>query len=99
MENYQEYKKIKGEIDAVLDTLHNRLNSLPKSSLGGVTDEARKTPEYIETKKQWNKYWSLLQSVNKIGVKKFKKEIAKERQDKIDAANKRHKEKLLNNQI
>lgn len=99
MENYQEYKKIKGEIDAVLNTLHDRLNSFPKSILGGVTDEARKTPEYIETKKQWNKYWSLLRSVNKVGVKKFKKEIQKEYQDKINAANKRHKEKLLNNQI
>lgn len=94
MENYQEYKNIKGEIDAVLDTLHNRLNTFPKSSLGVVTDEVRETPEYIETKKQWNKYWSMLQSVNKIGVKKFKKEIQKEYQDKRDAANKKHKEKL-----
>lgn len=99
MENYQEYKKIKGEINAILDTLHDRLNSFPKNEIGLVPDEIIKTPEYIETKKQWNKYWSLLRSVNKIGVKKFKKEIAKERQDKIDAANKRHKEKLLNNQI
>jgi len=95
MENYQEYKKIKGEIDAVLDTLHDRLNSFPKSSLGGVTDEVRKTPEYIETKRQWNKYWSLLRSINQIGVKKFKKEIQKEYQDKINAANKKHKENLI----
>lgn len=94
MENYQEYKKIKSEIDAALQQIEKRLHSFPKSSLGGVTDKARKTPEYIETKKQWNKYWSMLQSVNKIGVKKFKKEIQKDYQDKIDAANKRHKEKL-----
>lgn len=95
MENYQEYKKKKGEIDAVLDKLHDRLHSFPKNEMGYANDEARKTPEYIETKKQWNKYWSLLRSINQIASKKFKKEIQKEIQDKRDAATKRYKENLI----
>jgi hypothetical protein len=95
MENYQEYKKIKGEIDATLQQIENRLHSFPKNEMGYANDEARKTPEYIETKKQWNKYWSLLRSINQIGVKKFKKEIQNEYQDKINAANKKHKETLI----
>lgn len=99
MENYQEYKKIKGEIDAVLDILHDKLHSFPKSSLGCVTDEARKTPEYVKIKSLWYKTFLMLRIVNSIGTKKFKKEILKEKQDKIDAANKRYKEKLSNNQI
>lgn len=94
MENYQEYKKIKGEINAILDTLHNRLNSFPKNEIGLVPDEIRKTDEYINAKNLWYKTWVFYQTINRIGVKKFKKEIQKEYQDKIDAANKRHKEKL-----
>jgi len=95
MENYQEYKKIKGEIDATLQEIEKRLHSFPKNEMGLIPDVIRKTPEYIETKKHWNKYWSVLQSINKIGVKKFKKEIQKEYQDKINAANKRYLETLI----
>lgn len=95
MENYQEYKKIKGEIDATLQEIENRLHSFPKNEMGLIPDVIRKTPEYLETKKQWNKYWSLLRSINQIGVKKFKKEIQKEYQDKRDAANKRYLENLI----
>lgn len=95
MENYQEYKKIKGEIDAVLEQLEKQLHSFPKNEMGYANDEARKTTDYIETKKQWNKYWSLLRSINQIASKKFKKEIQKEIQDKRDAATKRYKETLI----
>lgn len=94
MENYQEYKKIKGEIDAALQQIEKRLHSFPKSSLGGVTDEARKTPEYIKLKSLWHKTFLTLRTVNRIATQKFKKEIQKDYQDKIDAANKRHREKL-----
>jgi hypothetical protein len=90
MENYQEYKQKKSEIDATLQKLERILKCFPKTELGLVPDEVRKSDLYIKTKNDWNLNFSLLQSINKIGVKKFKKEIQKEIQDKRDAATKKY---------
>jgi hypothetical protein len=90
VETYQEYKQKKSEIDATLQKIETILQSFPKTEWGLVPDEVRKSDFYIKTKNDWNIYFSLLQSIHTIGMKKFKKEIQKEIQDKRDVATKKY---------
>lgn len=78
MNNYQEYKKIKADQEAVLKPIEDKLSSYPRGEMGLVSEHIRLSPEYIQIKAMFKAEFQKLQAINKEGTKRFKKEILAE---------------------
>ena len=74
MNTFSDYKEKKAIQGTVLDILQDKLNSMPKGDMGLclITDD------YLKVKNEWNREWRIFQEINKIGTKKYKKEILAE---------------------
>jgi len=77
---YQEYKTQKELLTLKTDYYTYRLNVLCVN--GYASYEVKSTEEYRRCKSNFNEYFKMLQDLNKYGVKEFKKEILKERNEK-----------------
>jgi len=77
---YQEYKTQKELLTLKTDYYTDRLNGLCVN--GYASDEVKATEDYKRCKSNFNEWFKMLQELNKFGVKKFKKEILKERNEK-----------------
>ena len=82
MKTYSEYKEVKVKQDAIVDMLSGKLNSYPKGVFGMVEECIRMSDEYKTLKLKYSKEFKKLQDINSYGIKKFKKEIQKEHEEK-----------------
>jgi hypothetical protein len=82
---YLEYKSIKKNYNDILDQLSKKLNSFPKSPYGGVSEESRKKPEFIQLQKSYDYTFKQYQNFNSLkDSKKYAKEFSKEKRQKKD---------------
>lgn len=82
MKDYSEYKSIQEKQNVIVDSLSDKLNSLPKGAMGLVDENVRISDDYRSLKNNFNKEFRKLQEINRLGSKLFKKEIRKAYQDK-----------------
>ena len=82
MKNYSEYKEVKSKQDAIVDVISDKLNSYPKGAFGMTEESVRMSDEYKALKLQYAKEFKKIQDINSFGMKNFKKEINKEREEK-----------------
>lgn len=78
MTNYSEYKELKSNQNAIVDSLSDKLNSFPKGSFGLISEEIRATDEFKNINAQYHREFKKLQAINQTGMKLFKKEIRKD---------------------
>lgn len=83
--NFTESKELKNKLENKCEEFSNVLRSFSgdKNTIGLLPDSVRLTPEYRFARKQYDEAFKALRSFNSIFVKKFKKELAQERKDKL----------------
>ena len=80
---YLQAKAIKEEMNDKLNILEAKLKEFQVAGGNGfVPDALRNTPEYKNVKIKFDKLFIEFQQFNKVFVKEFKKEIAKERRSR-----------------
>ena len=82
MNTYSEYKELKSKQNEIVNILSDKLNSYPKGDLGMTEESVRMSDEFKSVN---SKYWAefnKLRAINQIGVRKFKKEIRKDYEEK-----------------
>lgn len=85
MTTYSEYKDLQSKQNAIVDMLSDKLNSYLKGHFGMVEESIRMSDEFKSVN---SKYWAefnKLRAINQIGVKKFKKEMRKDYEEKRKA--------------
>jgi len=82
MNTYSEYKELQGKQNTIVDMLSDKLNLYPKGDFGMVEESVRVSDEFSLVKNQYNQEFKKLQNINSAGVKKYKKEIRKEYEEK-----------------
>lgn len=82
---YQEAKELNKQIEERVSILSAKLNSYPKGLMGMTREDIRLSSEYQTVKAEYNKAFKELQNFNKWFLKTFKKEYAKERQERYKA--------------
>lgn len=75
MENYEKYKELKKTQNEIVDNLSDKLNSFQRSSSGLISDEIRNSTEFKKIKNQYNIEFKVLQKLNQLGTKLYKKQI------------------------
>ena len=93
---FQEYKDMKSKQDEIVSSLSDKLNSFQKGSMGLLSDSVLSSPEYRKARGEYNKEFKLLQDLNSKGSKKFKKELSKERAQRIKEINDRYNARNAN---
>jgi hypothetical protein len=82
MITYSEYKDVQSKQNAVVNVLSEKINSYPKGRFGLIDDSIRVSPEFRALKNQFDIEFRSLQQINSFGMKRFKKEIYKDRIEK-----------------
>lgn len=85
MTTYSEYKELQSNQNEIVDMLSDKLNSYPKGEFGMIEEAIRKTDEYKYFYFKFRAEFNKLRAINQIGVRKFKKEIRKEYEEKRKA--------------
>ncbi len=80
---FEEAKKVKAQLEENCKLLGSAFDKYPRSAMGLTPDHIKVTPEYQTEKKLYNIAFTQLQNFNKVYVKQFKKEIAKERANRF----------------
>ena len=78
---YEQAKIARDEINAGWDAVAAELKSYPRGPMG-LTLDAAKDSRWHSLMRQSDKFRKQLQDFNRVFVKKFKKEILKERKEK-----------------
>jgi hypothetical protein len=79
---YEEAKLHKQELEKISDMLGDKLNGFEKGLMGLTPDHIKKSDEFQIVKMQFQKAFAELQKFNIYFTKTFKKESAKERDNK-----------------
>lgn len=74
--------KIKTQLEENVKILSESMSVFPRGSMGLISDEVKKTDEYISVKSAYDIGFKELQNFNKVYVKQFKKELQKMRKEK-----------------
>lgn len=80
--NFDNSTKIKSQLEESVKILSESMSVFPRSSMGLIPDDVKKTDEYIRVKLAYDYGFKELQNFNKIYVKQFKKELQKMREEK-----------------
>lgn len=80
---FEEAKKVKARLEENCKLLGSAFDKYPRGAMGLTPDHIKVTPEYQREKKLYNIAFTQLQNFNKVYVKQFKKEIAKERTNRF----------------
>lgn len=92
MEEYNDYKKAKQNLENKLEELESVMSQYPRNEMGLVLD-GYKDEKYKKAKLEWAYQFKKLQEINRIASKMFKKQIQKEHEAKIAEINKKYHEK------
>lgn len=71
------FKQLKSEIELRLNKASDELNMFPVGQFGGVSEEARQTPEFKKAKQEYDKAFSELKTLNGNASNKIKRELSK----------------------
>lgn len=80
---FEDAKKIKAQLEENCKKLGEAFDKYPRGAMGLIADYIKATPEYQRERKLYNIAFTQLQNFNKVYVKQFKKEIAKERANRF----------------
>jgi len=82
MNTYSEYKELQSKQNEIVDMLSDKLNSYPKGDFGMVEEKIRMSDEFKAVNSKFWSEFNKLRAINQVGVKKFKKEIRKDYEEK-----------------
>jgi len=80
---YEEAKKQKALLNEQNEILSVKLKSFPTIEMGLVSDDVRKSVEYIKAKREFDKSFNELREFNSWFIKSFKKEYNEERRNRF----------------
>lgn len=76
---FEEAKTAADHLDSAVKSAGEVLRQFPRSPLGLVSEETRKSPEYISAKRQYDIAFAKLRGFNAVFTRRFKKELANAR--------------------
>ena len=83
---FDEYKTERDHLHFVLFVLTEQLKSFPRNRMGLTPDSVKADPAYKKKKGDYNKAFQALRKLNGANIKRFKRELRKERDAKRTAA-------------
>lgn len=89
-DEYEQAKKIRDELEAEVAKHQKALKGYPKGEMGLTPDEIKNSPEYKAHKQNFNNAFEKLRTFNASFTKKFKKQIAADRDARFEMLKKQN---------